>query len=245
MLARRNLESRADLRAGAGAPWLTEGMAGAIGLLCIAETEGIEALSQVMTRYGDAATRGLATSPVPVKALATALPRGWAAHYAPLATLGWMLQQTPSDIASLLEAVRRHGDTETALTAQAGPAVAGALLGPPRASRLVLDRAGEPWRIAATRARWQDGQWQPTASDMPFLLLARRGHALYYAQTTEIAVGAATDSVALLFDLWPSYPRSPLQDLVLEVGRAGPAWRAVMGADGAAEDVTVPVRLRP
>ena len=155
-LARRVVLDAADLREAAGSLWISEGLPGALGLRCVAETDGPAALQALLARGAQRSTQALAGAEVPVGPLATALPTGWAPDYAPLAALGWTLQQPPAALQQMLAALRQADGVAAALTAQAGATTAALWLGPPRA----VDLHAQGNRATGEQWVWSNGGWQ-------------------------------------------------------------------------------------
>lgn len=189
-MARHYLTRTSDLRRGPGSAWLSRGVAGAVGLLCVGDENGITALRTVIERRAEIATQSLANSNIPVSSLKNASTTGWVPQYAPLAALSWTVRQTPSDLNSLLADIRHRQDLAAALTARLGEEPANRLLGPP----LSFSSEGERWR-------WRDGGWQPLSSPADYHRLVRReGRIISVPGGTEKGPG-------VLLDNWPAYPR--------------------------------------
>lgn len=210
-LARHQLVETTDLRSASGALWLTEGVAGAIGLLCVGDVDGVNALRQILLRYTDATTRALAASEVPVGPLASALEESWALHYAPLAALDWTGQQTPSGFDVLLNEIRRRQDVAAALIALTGEARAARMLGTPLASNVVVRQESDRIRIDGTRWRWLNTGWQALSTKPNYHLWTRVNGTLRHGMTAKDGISARhlQRVPGLLLDAWPSYERSP------------------------------------
>lgn len=88
-LAARTVADRADLRSEPGSRWLSDGVAGWIGLECIRTTEGDGAWLAVLNRRANALAEALGTLDAPLVGLADDGGAAWAGEYAPLATLAW------------------------------------------------------------------------------------------------------------------------------------------------------------
>jgi hypothetical protein len=131
-LARAELLARSDLRQGPGSVWLADGVAGAIGLACVRETDGADAFAQVLARQQEKARLAVAGSDVPVGPLDRAAPNGWASAYAPLAALDWLDGQGPGGITRLLDLVRQGATVPAALETVLGREEAARLLAAPR-----------------------------------------------------------------------------------------------------------------
>ncbi|WP_070886976.1 hypothetical protein [Pseudomonas argentinensis] len=122
LLARRVLLDASDLRQRPGYQWLSQGVAGAIGLLCVGDTDGPQALSALLKLKADDLTLALGRDGEPVGTLAEARELGWAEFYAPLASLDWVARQSPEKLMAL---------TAEARTGQPWPATVQELLGAP------------------------------------------------------------------------------------------------------------------
>jgi hypothetical protein len=155
-IARRMVLDTADLREGQGALWIAEGLPGALGLRCVAETDGPVALQALLARGAQRTTQSLAGAEVPVGPLATAQPTGWAPEYAPLAALSWTLGQTPEALQALLARLRHADSLETALAAHLGASTAALWLGPPRA----VDLHAQGAQATGEQSVWREGGWQ-------------------------------------------------------------------------------------
>lgn len=203
-LARRAVLDAADLREGAGALWLSEGLPGALGLRCVAETDGPAALQVLLARGAQRSTQALAGAQVPVGLLATALPSGWAADYAPLAALGWSLKQSPEALSQLLAAVRQSSQVEQTLAAHTSAATAAMWLGPPRA----VDVHAQGRQARAEQWVWRQGGWQPEPG-LPVIHAVR-----WDGQRLQWRAQAGIDQQA---QLWlhelPAYEREPRDNI--------------------------------
>lgn len=199
-LARRAVVDAADLREGAGALWLSEGLSGAMGLRCVAETDGPAALQALLARGAQRTTQALAGAQVPVGPLATALSTGWASDYAPLAALGWTLIQAPEALRQLLLAVRQASDTEQALAAHTDAATAALWLGPPRA----VDVHAQGHQASGEQWAWRHGGWQPEPGTPVMHALRWSGQHLQWQAEHDSDV----QPVLWLHEL-PAYEREP------------------------------------
>ncbi|MEH6420595.1 ABC transporter permease [Pseudomonas sp. CGJS7] len=214
-LARRQLATDADLREGAGAVWLQEGAAGAVGLLCVGDEDGLAAMDQVLVREADRTAQALAASEAPVGAVSQAPAAGWAQRYAPLATLEWAAQQTPQDFAALTHALAASKPLEAALSERSGERSAVALLGPPLASELSRVSDANGTRVEGRRWRWRDGGWTPVDDAVArYRLLVRRDGVIGLLPEAATYPRFPRDSDGLLLDAWPSYQRAPQQALL-------------------------------
>lgn len=214
-LARRQLATDANLREGAGAVWLQEGAAGAVGLLCVGDEDGLAAMDQVLVREADRTAQALAASEAPVGAVSQARAAGWAQRYAPLATLEWAAQQTPQDFDALTHALAAATPLPAALGVRSGERSAAALLGPPLASQLSRVDGADGIRIEGRRWRWHDGGWTPVEDAAArYRLLVRRNGVVGLQPEPAAYPRYPLDSDGLLLDAWPSYQRAPQQALL-------------------------------
>lgn len=208
-MAREAIASEADLRRGPGSAWLSDGVAGALGLLCVGDTDGLDAMRQVMAREAEQTTRDLAASDVPVGDLSTAVSKGWVEHYAPLAALGWTARQRPTDLAALLKALKDQPDIETVLTQRMGQLEARAALGPPRAFE-PADRFGTK---PGKRRLWRSGSWQDLPEPTVWARLVRTHGIVGFespagGNAPVLQSGTASASREIWIDALPSYGRS-------------------------------------
>lgn len=196
-LVRRTVADVANLREGPGHLWLSEGLPGAIGLLCVTESDGEAALQALLARGADRTTAALASAENPVGPLAQATHHEWAPHYAPLAALNWVAGLQAADIGRLLAAVHGGGDLAAAL-ASAG-ADAATVLGAPRAADLHA-RLGAP---TGERWQWRNGGWQADSSPPQ----ARQ----WQVEQGGLRIGPAVpgSTQGLLLDDWIAYEREP------------------------------------
>ncbi|AKU51388.1 ABC transporter permease [Xanthomonas arboricola] len=214
-LARQALVSAADLRQGQSAAWLGDGVAGALGLLCVGDVDGLAALQQALIRASDTTARALADSDVPVDALSLARSSGWAQHYAALAALDWTARQRPQDFDSLTRQLAARVPLADVLAAHAGPQAAADQLGAPLASQLSLQRDRAGTRIAASRWRWHGGGWKRVTDSVPrYRLLTRRDGVVRLQPAPSSYPRYPPNSDGLLIDAWPSYQRNPQQVLL-------------------------------
>lgn len=214
-LARRQLATDADLREGVGAVWLLEGAAGAVGLLCVGDEDGLAAMDQVLVREADRTAQALAASEAPVGDVSQAPAGDWAQRYAPLATLEWAAQQTAQDFDALTRALAATRSLPAALGERSGERSAAALLGPPLASQLSRVSEDDGIRVEGLRWRWYRGGWTPVEdATAQYRLLVRRGGVVGLQPEPATYPRYPLDSDGLLLDAWPSYQRSPQQALL-------------------------------
>lgn len=200
-LARRSVADAADLREGAGSAWLASGLPGAIGLLCVAEEDGVAALQALLTRGAQRTTEALAGTETPVGPLSLAPRQAWPADYAPLAALNWAARLSPAEIQALLAQLRRQGDLVAALGSVAAADQVDRWLGPPLATDVrAAGTAGERWV-------WRDGGWQEAGSPVAARRLQSIDGRLNWDAPPQASVPA------LYLDDWPAYEREPKDNL--------------------------------
>ncbi|WP_413662053.1 ABC transporter permease [Microbulbifer sp. CNSA002] len=216
-LARQHLLESSDLRRIAGSAWLSDGVSGAIGLLCVAEIDGIEVLDDVLVRYSDKTTRDLAGSEVPVERLSTAPISGWTRYYAPVAALDWTLLQSPESLSALLDDIKQQKNIENVLSAYVGETRTQNMLGAPLSSALTVEylESGQI-RLDGQRWRWEKGGWQPVAQTASYRLLADINELDSEVINGKTLIERLPSEKVLALDIWPSYQRDPAQNLLAE-----------------------------
>ncbi|MNP14563.1 hypothetical protein D3C76_1068950 [compost metagenome] len=95
-----------DLRQAPGYLWLSQGVAGAIGLLCVGDVDGADARSSLVKLMADDLTRALGNDGEPIGTLANAREQGWVATYAPLASLDWVAGQSVGQLTAMTANIR-------------------------------------------------------------------------------------------------------------------------------------------
>lgn len=203
-LARRAIGDASDLREGEGGLWIGDGLAGAIGLLCVAETDGTEALLALLSRGSQSTTKALAGAENPVGPLALAVHDKWGADYASLAAMQWASRLSPQDIEALAESVRRSGDIAGSLAGMFGEDDAKRYLGPPSAVDLHVQEVG----TGGERWTWQGGGWElQDAKPVPRGISTKKGRLIW----TDVPTSTAAST--LLLDDWPAYEREPRDNM--------------------------------
>lgn len=206
-LAQREILQRFNLRNASASVWLSEGVPGAIGLLCVGDTDGIEALYRVMARYGEATTKELAASAIPVGDITDARFDGWVPPYMSLATLAWVAGRTPQQLDEALSKLPRSAPFDAELRALLGPDQARAALGSPWSSRLVAEEQGDFLKIGGSRLNWQNGGWvEATQSVSPRAFKSDANGVFLDAERVEqVPLPRADEGPVLLIDDWPSF----------------------------------------
>lgn len=138
LLARQWLVEASDLRQIPGYLGLSQGVAGAVGLLCVEDVDGAGARAALVKLMADDLTRALGNDGEPVGTLADAREQGWAAHYAALVSLDWVAAQSPEHLTAMTADIH-HG--------QGWPTAIQGLLGAP-----------SEHAIAAALKRWGPAQ---------------------------------------------------------------------------------------
>jgi len=199
-IARRHIRDVADLHDGPAAAWLDRGLPGALGLICVAELDGLDALLTLLTRGADRVNEALATVETPVTRMDMAKSDDWVNDYLPLAALAWVSQQSPDTLNVLFERVHQQQDIAAVLTDVLGLEPAEHWLGAPRAVDLHVNQnaiTGDQWQ-------WMDGGWQPESSTIS----ARMWH-LRNGQLDITPVTTPPTPEALYLHTRPGYEREP------------------------------------
>lgn len=199
-LARRVITDATDLRESTGVRWIADGLPGAIGLICVAETNGLHALQALLSRGAQRTTEALASATSPVGALAQAKRGEWATEYAPLAALSWAIAQPAPKLQQLLHTVRQTGNVPQSLAAHFGNDASALWLGPPQAADLHAHN-GEP---TGERWVWREGGWQiATTAASPIALQSTSDHLTWQTKPP------GSNAPSLYLDNWPAYEREP------------------------------------
>lgn len=169
-LVRRDISERAQLRETPGSQVLAEGLAGAIGLLCVADTDGVKALVTLLDHGADTTTLALAASKVPVGTAESARASGWYAHYGPLAMLSFAAGIAPAQYEAMLAAARANADVAGALRAVFSEQ-AGQILGMPRSADLHMTLSRGAPTIQGEHWTWENGGWSASSDASPVTLL--------------------------------------------------------------------------
>ena len=138
------------------------------------------------------------------------------AEHAPLATLGWVEALGPGQAAEAVRAVvggvRAGRTVAEALTDAAGADMAGALLGAPASSDVLVAREERTLDVGGTRWRWRDGGWAPV--DESIHVTQRFDDEP--GDRRRIGPVPATiepDAPFTLIDAWPSFERTPADNV--------------------------------
>lgn len=212
LIARRHILNTYPLRSASGSVLLSEGLPGAIGLLCVGDTYGAKALAQVAERYADATTNAIASSAVPVKTLKDDLSDGWALHYSPLALLAWVAEKTPQELVSALAPLAQQQPFAEALEQVFTPEMAQSLLGAPNATSFEFKQQNGELTVSGQRRQWLNGGWQPVQTPVTASrLVTDEAGTRLSAKSNLIAPNSpATNTPQLVIDQWPAYQPSGL-----------------------------------
>lgn len=211
-LARTQLAGAAQLRGGDGALWMTEGLAGAIGLLCAGDAGGLDAVSALLDRGADVTSQALAASRAPVGDVTSAPGKSWFAAYGQLALLGWAGQRTGTDIQALVAAVRDNGGDVVGAVRHLFPEEAEALSGAALASDLRLSAPATlaPRSAVTEQWRWERGGWaaEPARARRGLLLVRHDAPSGALRVVTLDDLSGVAEG-ALVLDARPGFERAP------------------------------------
>jgi len=187
-LIRHHLHTHGDLRDSAAAPILAEGLPGAVGLLCVGDSDGLPALS-----HSDTTTQTLAASRIPIGPALHAARKDWYADYGPQALLAFAATLTPSDYTALTDALHRHAGAALPALHRAFPQHTARMLAAPHSTDL---HSGGYWH-------WQDNGWaeHPTIPDLIWLIPGENG------LTPQTAAPTNTPSLVLPLFAWERSPK--------------------------------------
>ncbi len=215
-IAEAHLVRESGLRREPGAEWLRAGVPGWVGLECVRRESGVDAWLALLTRSGSQVSEAFGALDAPAASLAAAGSTTWVREYAPLATAAWVETLGPGQAAGAVRAVVggvRAGQTVAeALTDAAGADMAGALLGAPASSDVLVAREARTLDVGGTRWRWRDGGW------------ARVEESIHVTQRFDDERGdrrrigpvptiAEPDAPFTLMDAWPSFERTPADNV--------------------------------
>lgn len=208
-LARRDVRDAGELREGEGSQVLAQGLAGAIGLLCVGDVDGLKALSALLDHGADTATQALAASKVPVGPAALAQDAGWYAQYGPLAMLSLAVVIDPQRYTALADEARTRGDAAAAIRA-VFPAEADAVLGAPRSADLHVARRDGQWAHDGEHWEWKEGGWRTADGPAKGMALAQTAAGL--TTVGDVQRTRPTSNALLVVPLL-AYDRSPKDNI--------------------------------
>jgi hypothetical protein len=208
-IAARGLADRAGLRGEPGARWLTQGVAGWIGLECLRRSEGTEAWIAQLDHRSKLVVEKLGAVDAQVRGLADDRAAEWVDDYAPLSVLSWAnsvpAEKVRSTVSNIVEAVRAGKTVAAALADEVGQVQAAEMLGVPLASDVRVAAAGAHPQIRGERARWQDGGWQAIGTQFEVVTHAEGE----LSRTLRVPTDVVPRVEFTVFDAWPSFERSP------------------------------------
>lgn len=211
LLARRHIVDAYPMRNSSGSIIISEGLPGAIGMLCVGDTQGTRALADVTKRFSEAATHALASSEIPVSKLQDDLSDGWAKEYVKLALLSWTAQQTPEQMTAQLLNLSAQTSFNDALNQMFGEALAKKLLGLPSATSFEVKSEQGKLTLVGERRHWVNGGWQKVDANIYAHQVMIDGEGIRLSQKTKFFPLEEDDnSLLLIIDEWPSYQPSGL-----------------------------------
>lgn len=174
---------------------------------------GDDAWLALWSRQNQRIDEALASLDAPIESLAVDGGLPWVAAYAPLATAGWVATVGEAEalrvVELVVEAVRIGEPVAAALASSLGQSSAQRLLGLPRLSDVMLVLEDDRLRITSARWEWAQSGWQPASSNdaQTVRLYQDRGHPNESIKVP--ASMALPPGRAMAVDAWPSYERSP------------------------------------
>ncbi len=214
-LAARELADGADLRKEPGADWLRVGVPGWIGLECVRREDGVDAWVALQARASDQVVAALGALDAPAVGVAAAGDVPWVQEYTPLATVGWAesvgLAAAAAAVDAVVAGVRSGMPLAEALAAAAGSGTSEALLGPPAASDVLVERRARTLEIAGRRWLWRDGGWEPLPAAMHVTQRFDDDGARRRIGPVPTTVEPAAPFT--LIDAWPSFERTPTDNV--------------------------------
>jgi len=208
-LTRRDVRDASGMREGEGSQVLAQGLAGAIGLLCVGDVDGLKALSALLDHGADTATQALAASKMPVGPAVLAQDAGCYAQYGPLAMLSLAVVINPRRYTALADEARTRGDAAAAIRA-VFPAEADAVLGAPRSADLHVARRDDQWAHGGEHWEWKEGGWRTADGPAKGMALAQSAAGL---TTVGDVQRIRPTSNALLVVPLLAYDRSPKDNI--------------------------------
>ncbi|MEL6183683.1 MAG: hypothetical protein AAFU79_03595, partial [Myxococcota bacterium] len=215
-MARDWLSSQGDLRRGGGSNFVSEGIAGWIGLSCVLEKDGPIAWKALVERESVAVIEALGALAAPAEGFDAGVGTDWVQAYAPLATFAWAQRRPESEVLALVRGLlSRTSSTSAPSVAVAlrellGPDEAAGLLGPPRASDVTVTAGAsrELPTISSRRWLWEDGGWAPGTPSEQIVLLSRIDEDAdrRWVRPGERLSPPAEDTTAL--DAWSSFEKT-------------------------------------
>ncbi|MCG8423584.1 MAG: ABC transporter permease [Proteobacteria bacterium] len=215
-LAKRWLADRADLRAEPGVRWLTDGVAGWLGLECVRFADGTDAWLSLLDRRSERVADSFGALDAPVVGLANDGAAQWVETYAAQATLGWAqtvgTDQALEALTSIVDRIRAGFDVRGALVQTLGRDTAELLLDAPwysdfrvaLADRGELDQTG--LKVLGKRFQWKGSGWQAVDTHLGAVQRFHDESTQFYQR---IPARLNREKPFVVFDAWPSFERSP------------------------------------
>jgi hypothetical protein len=221
-LAARWLADRADLRVEPGSRWLTDGVAGWLGLECLRASDGDAAWLAVLARGVERIEDAFGALDAPLSGFADDGAADWVREYAPHATLAWAQALGAPDALRIAKQVAdrlRAGLTiREALTEEAGRPVADSLLGAPYVSDVsIVAEAGRELEVQGERFQWESGGW--ALASRSFDATQRFTRDVAPSRLLHVPAQLEARAPFVVFDALPSFERS-LQDNTWRGGAA-------------------------
>lgn len=156
------LAQHVDQRQNAGAQALISGVAGAIGYLCVGDSEGVDAIATLLNRASERISRALAAAESPIVQVTLDTSDAWLDEYVGAAYIPWVAASTAVDLQGLLGRISATGSIELALTELHGSQFAREVLGVPQTVELSAPASIEG-DLTVERAVWSAGGWTAVA----------------------------------------------------------------------------------
>ncbi|HEY0464353.1 MAG TPA: hypothetical protein VGC79_09105, partial [Polyangiaceae bacterium] len=215
-LAARWFADRADLRGEPGSRWLTDGVAGWLGLECVRASDGDQAWTALLARGAERIADGFGALDAPLSGLADDGDAAWVREYAPHETMAWAEALGPAEALHIAMRVAdriRNGLTvRDALTEAAGRLVADSLLGAPVASDVsVVTEPNHDVEVRGEHFRWTNGGWR--SSSRSFDVVQRFARDVAPMRSLRVPTHPELHAPFVVLDAVPSYERSPLDNI--------------------------------
>lgn len=218
-IAARALVDDTHLRTEPGSRWVTDGLAGWIGLECVRLDDGTDAWRALIQRRSDRIVEALGALDAPLEGFASDGEAEWVPRYAPLAAQGWAMSSGKDDalrlVTELRGALTEGQSVVDALHQTLGPAEAAVILGPPYASDVTVEaRSDATLQARGSRWVWADGGWNQRSDVERFAEVAEPPSGTFHLVDPPGAL-ERRGSVAV-FDAWPSFERAPKDNFWVE-----------------------------
>jgi len=207
-LVRHALQTRGDLRDSPGAPILAEGLAGAVGLLCGSDSDGLPALITILQHHSDTTTQTLAASSVPIGPALHAIRNGWYADYGPQSLLAFVATLQPLDYSTLITGLNQHAGAALPTLYEVFPQHAAKMLAAPQSTDLHFTDQG----VTGEYWHWQNNGWLAHSSPPDLIWLAQTENGLMPLN----AVPSVFDTPLLALPLF-AWERSPKNNVPIRI----------------------------